>query len=297
MKKIAFVFDRVAHYHQELFHTLETRFAEQGIELHLLSGETKAGSKGRTGLDKQIVAKEQKYQFREYQVGSYVVRRHIGVIEKIELLKPDVVVLLSHVGNLSHWQLMALKEKLGFKLMAWQCGYEYNPGRLKRAVLRRFIPKFDHHFAYHSNARRYALNHGAREDQVTVIHNTINEERIVCLPKDVARAQLLAKHPQIGNRRILLFVGAVLAEKRVETILAAMNELKRKDIVLVLVGDGDHLPVIRTACAERDDVILTGAIIDGVGPYFDAARMSGRPTASAASQTDAFITKIPLFHR
>ncbi len=294
MKKIAFVFDRVAHYHQELFHTLETRFAEQGIELHLLSGETKAGSKGRTGLDKQIVAKEQKYQFREYQVGSYVVRRHIGVIEKIELLKPDVVVLLSHVGNLSHWQLMALKEKLGFKLMAWQCGYEYNPGRLKRAVLRRFIPKFDHHFAYHSNARRYALNHGAREDQVTVIHNTINEERIVCLPKDVARAQLLAKHPQIGNRRILLFVGAVLAEKRVETILAAMNELKRKDIVLVLVGDGDHLPVIRTACAERDDVILTGAIIDGVGPYFDAAEMYLLPGTGGLGINEAMAHSLPI---
>lgn len=294
MKKIIFVFDRVAHYHQELFRTMESRFTEQGIELHLLSGETAAGAKGRIGLAKQVVAREQKYRFHEFQVGSYVFRRHIGVVEKLKSLRPDVVVLLSHVGNISHWHLMGLKEKLGFKLIAWQCGYEYNPGRLKQAILRRFVPKFDHHLAYHSNARTYALTHGASEDQVTVIHNTINEERIVCLPKAEARSLLLTRHPEIGSRRILLFVGAVLAEKRIETILAALDRLKRQDVVLVLVGDGEHLPAIRAACAGRNDVILTGAIVDGVGPYFDAAEMYLLPGTGGLGINEAMAHSLPI---
>jgi len=294
MKKIVFVFDRVAHYHQELFRTLEGRLAAEGIELHLLSGSPQAGGKGRVGLQKTVIEREQKYVFREYQLGSYIVRRHSGVIEKLKQIAPHTVVVLGHVGNLSHWRLTELKSRLGFKLVAWQCGYEYNPGQLKRAILRRFIPRFDHHLAYHSNARAYALQHGAREDQVTVIHNTINEERIPCLPRDDARAILLQRHPRIGDCRILLFVGAVLAEKRIETILAALDELKREDVVLLLVGDGDHMPAIRQACAGRNDVILTGAVVDGVGPYFDAAEMYLLPGTGGLGINEAMAHGLPI---
>jgi glycosyltransferase involved in cell wall biosynthesis len=294
MKKIVFVFDRVAHYHKELFHTLESRFAKEGIELHLLSGETDACNKGRVGLPTKVVTSEYKYRFREYQLGSFIVRKHVGVIEQLKLIRPDVVVLLSHVGNISHWQLMGLKKKLGFNLIAWQCGYEYNPGRFKTAILRRFIPKFDHHLAYHSNARTYALDHGAREDQVTVMHNTINEERITCLPKAEARALLIARHPEIGNRFILLFVGAVLAEKRIEVILQTLDLLSRKDVVLLLVGDGEHLPSIRAACNDRNDVILTGSIVEGVGPYFDAAEMYLLPGTGGLGINEAMAHGLPI---
>jgi len=294
MKKVLFIFDRVAHYHRELFKTLEKSLPEQGMELHLLSGATPDSAKGRTGLLERVVQNEHKFQFRELKLGTYITRRAVGVIEHVHGLEPDLVVCLGHVGNTTHWQLTRLKKKLGFKLVAWQCGYEYNPGAVKALVLRQFVPRFDHHLAYHSNARNYALTHGARPDQVTLMHNTINEARIAAMPKADARALLVQRHPEIGTRKILLFVGAVLAEKRIEDILGALDCLQRPDVIFVLVGDGEHLPAVRTACAGRRDVLLTGSIVEGVGPYFDAAEVYLLPGTGGLGINEAMAHSLPI---
>lgn len=294
MKKVLFIFDRVAHYHQELFKGLEKALPTVGLELFLLSGETNQSSKGRVGLGESVIGKESKFTFREYKIGSFILRRHFGVMDKVREIQPDIVVVLSHIGNVSHWRLMGLKKKMGFELVAWQCGYEYNPGTLKDFLLGKFIPQFDYHLAYHSNARDYALSHGARPDQITVMHNTINEEKITTLPKGEARALVVGKHSEIGERMIILFVGAVLAEKRIEVILQALDIMGRKDAVLVLVGDGEHLPVIRQLCEKRDDVVLTGSIVEGVGPYFDAAELYVLPGTGGLGINEAMAHRLPI---
>jgi glycosyltransferase involved in cell wall biosynthesis len=294
MKKVLFIFDRVAHYHRDLFRTLESTLPEQGMELYLLSGAAPETAKGRAGLKEKVVRNECKYQFREVQIATYTSRWAVGVTKHIQKMKPDVVVCMGHVGNATHWKITRLKKQLGFKLLAWQCGYEYNPGRAKSFVLRWFVPRFDHHLAYHSNARDYALTHGARPDQVTLMHNTINEERITLLPKTEARQLLLQRHPEIGLRKILLFVGAVLAEKRIEVILGALDRLHRQDVVFVLVGDGDHLPAVRAACAGRQDVVLTGSIVEGVGPYFDAAEVYLLPGTGGLGINEAMAHSLPI---
>lgn len=293
-KRVLFVFDRVAHYHRELFQALERELVARGIELHLLSGETTGNAVGRVGLKQAVVAHESKFGFREYRLGTYIFRTQTGVLEKIRELRPDIVVNMCHVGNVTHWRTAALRKSMGFRLVAWQCGYEYHPGRLKGWLLDRFVPKYDYHLAYHSNARDYALSHGARPDQITVMHNTINEEKIATLPKAEARVQVVGKHPEIGDRKIILFVGAVLAEKRIEVILQALDAMQRKDAVLVLVGDGEHLPVIRQLCAGRDDVVITGAIVDGVGPYFDAAELYVLPGTGGLGINEAMAHWLPI---
>lgn len=294
MARILFIFDRVAHYHRDLFKALERDLDARGIELHLLSGYASGQGVGRVGVREQVVKRESKYVFREFNVGSYVCRIQLGVTAKIREIDPDVVVNMCHVGNVTHWKIAALKRRLGFILVAWQCGFEYHPGPLKNFLLRRFIPLYDYHLAYHSNARDYALHHGARAEQVAVMHNTINEEKIVLLPKDQARAAILAKHPQIGDRKIVLFVGAVLAEKRIEALLQALDIMGRDDVVLVLVGDGEHMSTIRRLSAARHDVVLTGAIIDGVGPYFDAADLYVLPGTGGLGLNEAMAHGLPI---
>lgn len=294
MKQILFVFDRVAHYHRELFKTLDQQLDARGIELHLLSGQIAGNNVGRVGVKEAVVKCESKYGFKEYRIGTYIFRTQTGVLEKIREIKPDVVVNMCHVGNATHWQVVGLKKRLGFKLVAWQCGYEYHPGRLKGWLLDRFVPNYDYHLAYHSNARDYAMSHGARADQITVMHNTINEEKIATLPRDEARALVAGRHPEIRDRKIILFVGAVLAEKRIEMILQALDNMRRKDTVLLLVGDGEHLPAIRGLCEKRDDVVITGSIVEGVGPYFDAAELYVLPGTGGLGINEAMAHRLPI---
>lgn len=292
--RVVFVFDRVAHYHRELFRALECELPLHGMEVHLLSGVPEQGGKGRVGLADKVVENEQKYEFREFHVGSFTFRRHIGVLEWLENNRPEIVVVLGHVGNISHWGLISARRRLGFKLVAWQCGYEYNKSWIKDRLLGYFVPGFDFHLAYHSNARRYALEHGCPERQVVVVHNTINEEKVELLPRDEARARLRRRHPEVGESKIVLFVGAVLAEKRVEALVEAMDRLARKDAVLIVVGDGEHLGTIRELAVSRPWMILPGAVLDGVGMYFDAAEVYVLPGTGGLGINEAMAHGLPI---
>jgi glycosyltransferase involved in cell wall biosynthesis len=282
------------HYHLDLFRHLETRLATRGIELHLISGTLPDQETGRVAVTEKVIPLERKFLLHDKKVGRFVFRLAFGYLKMVRELRPDVVVCPAHPGDLGHWRLIALKKHLNFKLVAWQCGYEYNPGKLKRRLLRHFVPGFDFHLAYHSNARRYALENGAREDQVEVTHNTINEEKFVITEKQEALAMLRQIHPEIGGRRIVLYVGAVLIEKQLERILEAMARLAGNDAVLMIVGDGPHLPMLRTATAGRKDVVFAGQVIEGVGIYFDAAEVYVLPGTGGLGINEAMAHSLPI---
>jgi glycosyltransferase involved in cell wall biosynthesis len=292
--RVLFFFELVAHYHAEMFRGLERRLEQQGIELHLASGEVPANASGRVGLRKKVLNNERKFGYSAHKIGSYTLRRAAGVGEAVKELRPAVVVCMAHVGNFSHWWLALNKRRYGYRLVAWQSGFEYHPGWAKDALLDIFVPRFDHHLAYHSNARDYALQHGSPPACITVMHNTINEARITRQARGEAHAQLVGRHPSLAGKRIVLFVGAVMQEKRVEVLIEAMARLARPELALVVVGDGPHLPQLRALCAGRADVVLAGSVIDGVGSYFDAAEVFAMPGTGGLGLNEAMAHGLPL---
>jgi glycosyltransferase involved in cell wall biosynthesis len=293
-QKVVFVFDRVMHYHLDLFRQLEARLQNHGIELHLISGSKPKRETGRVAVEVQVIPSERKFLLRDKKFGSFVFRLALGYLRLVRELRPDVVVCPAHPGDLGHWGLLWMKRSTHYRLLAWQCGYEYNPGMLKRWLLKHFVPGFDFHLAYHSNARAYALEHGAREDQVEVTHNTINEINFIITDKESAREQICKIYPEIGKRRIVLYVGAVLEEKKLGHIVEAMTKLDRDDTVLLIVGDGPYLPELRRIAAGRRDVVFAGQVLDGVGAYFDAAEVYVLPGTGGLGINEAMAHSLPI---
>lgn len=294
LKTIAFVFDRVMHYHRELFQHLDEILPKFGYKLVLLSGREKAQTLGRVALKSKIVRDQIEFDLTEMSIRSYTVRYQHGLKAQLRRLKPAVVVTMCHAGTISEWQVLRLKKEMNFQLIAWQCGYEFNPGQIKRFVLRYFVPRFDHHLAYHSNAQRYAVAHGARPDQVTVMHNTINERSIACVDRTEARSIVEERHPQLVAKRIVLYVGAILEEKRLEIVFEALDRLNRSDVAFVLVGDGPHLPRIKQCFGSREYFVTTGRLVEGVGVYFDAADVFVLPGTGGLAINEAMAHGLPV---
>lgn len=270
-RKIVFAFDRVMHYHKDTIAALEHELEARGYEFILISSLDESGMTGRVAFDGKVSKEHKHFRLFEKKIGSFTVRYQRGLLSLIKSIRPDIVVSLCHSGTLSEWQLSVLKKHLGFKFVAWQCGYEFNPSRLKNWILGKFIPRFDHHLAYHTNAKHYAIAHGARPDQVTIIHNTINVAAITYIPKDIALKIVTERWPAVIGKKIVLYVGAILEEKRLEVIFEALDILHREDVVFLMVGDGPHLEAIKNRYGHRRDFISTGQLVEGVGPYFDAA--------------------------
>ncbi|MBL8376627.1 MAG: glycosyltransferase family 4 protein [Burkholderiales bacterium] len=294
MKTVAFVLDYVMHYHRDTLVELDRRLRAAGGRLVLLTADHAAGKTGRVPLREKVLRDEHKFRLVEIVVGSYMLRHQRGVARILRELRPDVVITTSHSGTFSEWQVMRMKRKAGFKMVAWQCGYDYNPGRLKDLVLKKFIPGFDHHLAYHSNAREFAVKYGASSSQVTVMHNTINEEKIVRTERAVARRVFEERVPNAAGKTVLLYVGAVLAEKRLERVIAALDTIKPANVVFVVIGDGPHLESLREMYSDRHDIAFLGRIVEGVGQFFDAADIFVLPGTGGLAINEAMAHALPI---
>lgn len=294
MRTVVFVIDYVMHYHKEMLRALDAHVRGRGDRFVLLTAQHTKALTGRAPLMKKVVDSQLTYRLFERVLFGFSLRYQAGLMAKLRQLRPDVIITTSHSGTVSEWFTIAVKKFLGFRLVAWQCGYEYNPGIIKKTVLSAFIRHFDHHLAYHTNAKFYAMNYGATEKQVTVMHNTINEALIECLPRSEAREQICERFAQLRDRFIVLYVGAVLEEKRLETVIEAMALLGDPRIAFVIVGDGPHLERLRTVAADRRDVFFAGRIVEGVGPWFDAADVFVLPGTGGLALNEAMAHSLPL---
>ncbi|NLZ40879.1 MAG: glycosyltransferase family 4 protein [Comamonadaceae bacterium] len=291
---VAFVIDRVMHYHLDMLRAVETGLAAKGLALAVLSTRDSEGGVGRVATSEKAVRNHHHFPLTERTFGRFMLRYQHGLVAALRRIEPRVIVSTSHSGTLSEWAALRWARRSGVRTVAWQCGYEYNPGRIKRIALARFVPLFDFHLCYHTNARAYAIEHGAREDQTLVMHNTIDESRIVPMERAAARALLEQRHPQFAGRRIVLYVGAVLAEKRLEQILDALPLTGRDDLFFVLVGDGPHLASLKARYAMRQDWLAVGRVVDGVGVYFDAADVFVLPGTGGLAINEAMAHRLPV---
>lgn len=293
-KTVVFIFDYVMHYHAPILKRIENHVKGHGGRFVLLTAAPNANATGRVPAAAPVVGEQVRYRLFERTIGGFTIRHQRGVVSHLLSIRPDVVITMCHSGTISEWLVICLKLLMRFKLVAWQCGYEYNPGLFKRVVLSRFIPRFDHHLAYHTNAKSYALSHGAKPHQITVMHNTVDEGAIECIDKEEARRQVSALWPQVRGKHVILYVGAILAEKKLEVILEALNRLERDDILFMVVGDGPHLDQLRRSCNGREDVCFVGRVVDGVGKYFDAADLFVLPGTGGLAINEAMAHGLPV---
>lgn len=292
--KVMFIMDRVCHYHVPLFTNLEKRLRENDSTLILLSGEPAHEETGRAGIKDKIIDNQYIYRFQEWRIKGFTFRRWKGVSKIMKSIKPDCVIMPSHVGNVSSWLAQNIAESIGAKVVAWQCGYEYNDSFLKRLVLKTYLNRFDFHLAYHTNAKNYVEALGVPSNKVVVTHNTINESAIKTLDAEKAREIIFSKHASLKGKRIILFVGAVLKEKRIDIVVNALDIIKRDDCVFVVIGDGPYLSTLVKEFGHRSDVEFLGKIVSGVDVYFDSADVFVLTGTGGLAINEAMMHRLPI---
>ena len=154
---VVFVIDRVMHYHVDMLRAVEEGLAAYGLTFAVLSALDAAGAVGRVATTEKAAANHRHFRLSEIALGRFMLRFQHGMVTMLKEVRPRVVISTCHSGTVSEWAALAWARRSGVRMVAWQCGYEYNPGRIKRAALSAFIPRFDFHLCYHSNAKSYAL--------------------------------------------------------------------------------------------------------------------------------------------
>jgi glycosyltransferase involved in cell wall biosynthesis len=291
--KVVFYLDRVMHYHVSTLQELERRIKDKGGEFILVSGLKNEHETGRVAISHTVVRQHVVIPYNEWICGRYTLRSQPSLPSLIEKMAPDVVIVMGHVGSMTYWHLGKLSKKIGFKYVTWQCGYEYNSSWFKHQLTRSFFKLFDYHLAYNSNAKKYLMSNGVRGSRVTVIHNTIDEQQVTLIPGSVARQMVVDELGLPPDRPIILYVGAILAEKRLDLLIEAARRLRGFPSVII-VGDGPNLSDLRSASSDLDYVRFPGRVVDGVGRFFDAADVFVLPGTGGLAINEAMAHGLPV---
>jgi glycosyltransferase involved in cell wall biosynthesis len=196
----------------------------------------------------------------------------------------DVVHAEVEPWSLAAWQITRAAGSAPVVLFSWE-NLE-GPRRLaSRTVERLVLRRVRHVIAGNEGARARMRRHGVPEARVSVLPQLgVDVARFA--NGDPARART-AGAPPGGGAPVVGFIGRVVAEKSVGTLVDAVEKL---DARLLVVGDGAELSVLRRRTAGWPDgkATFAGAVRDADVPdYFacmDVLVLPSRTTPSWAEQ-------------
>jgi glycosyltransferase involved in cell wall biosynthesis len=117
---------------------------------------------------------------------------------------------------------------------------------------------------------------------------------------DAARGEIVSLRRSLGleNKRVLLYVGAITAAKRLDDLIAVHARLQKRyeNLALLIVGDGSDRQEIEQFAASQGaaDVIFTGRVVDGVSGYFLLGDIFVLPSLGGLAISEAMIHGLPI---
>ena len=182
--------------------------------------------------------------------------------------KFDAVIFSGNIRNLSYWKMLFLPKwrKDRPKLLLWTHGWYGKESTLTKLVKKIYYKRADGILLYGDYAKSLMIREGFDPDKLFVIKNSLNYDRQLTIRKSLSRRDLYNKRFSNSNP-VIIFIGRLTEEKRLDMIISALSLLKRagKNFNLVLIGDGnikDKLVNIAKNEKVEDNVLFWGECYD-----------------------------------
>lgn len=185
----------------------------------------------------------------------------------LAMLRSDAQVVICDevVHNLTVWVIRLLHRRFGKRLVL--VGFmTRNPNHgpiamIRRALLRWLRRSADALISYTESGRRALEAEGWSMERVFVSYNTVDTEALQRISQSVSQGEVEDLRTHLGiDKRVVLFIGKLIAEKRVDVVIQALKLIPDPP-VLVVVGDGPERGRLESM-AVGAPVVFTGAIYD-----------------------------------
>jgi len=197
----------------------------------------------------------------------------------MESFRPEVLLVESNPRILSNYGGFRRARKRGICVIGWGVGVMGNSKDEGPYgwIMRRYFRQFDGMIAYGTKGAEDFRRLGVDEDRVFIARNSVSSRDIDKLLDDPAEAEVLVREfrewHQISGQQVILFLGRMVPEKRVDLLFNAVKRVSMNCHIL-MVGDG---PCRETL--ERE------AKKDGIHATF-VGHLTGRDLAVAIRSSD-----------
>ncbi len=159
----------------------------------------------------------------------------------------DLIIVGSALDNLTY-PIVFLFKVFGKKVSLWGKGKDYEAEHkdLAENISERFkiflSRKASYFFAYTKGVKQFLISKGVKENKIIAIENTIDIfKQRDCFEKLIQHRNKLREKYNLSDRKVLLFVGRLIKNKRIDFILEAFDALYASDhsYKLIFAGSGE----------------------------------------------------------
>lgn len=278
----------------------------ENIDLTVLYGPDFKGTK--------VVSSKKKFNFKSQKLISFKLKGFSKnglfampvspfLFFKLIALNPNVVIT-ECASNLFNALVGYIYCRIFNKKYIWW-GLGTIKGRT-HSRLRRLLNRLINHLernadaviSYSSFGKEYFQSVGVSPDKVFVATNVIDTD----LKKQEIQALDRAKIYQDAHKDasfVVLFVGALIAPKKVDMLLNAYAKLEannKNDVKLIIVGDGPERQNLEHLAQKLHlkKIEFTGKVFDGVSQYFLAADIFILPGLGGLAVSEALVHGLPV---
>lgn len=285
----------VPRYRVPLFDSLSAELAKSGIELTVLAGRP-SGAQAERRDDSQ--SHPWLRQSPVHLAGRRAGRAHWSRSRAL-WKKDDLVVALAQATRLDTWQVL-FRRNSGRSSAIWGHIDAYVTERswLRSALMSVMVRRAGHTFAYTPSGAKRAIELGARRDRVSAFMNTVDTAELSAAIAGFGprgRAEYRAKIG-VGDSPLFAYIGALDAEKRIDFLANALEELWLQDpnARVCIVGEGADAPLLDKA-VERGQAIMLGHVAGHYkAPLLASADAILNPGRIGLLAVDAIVARLPI---
>lgn len=195
-----------------------------------------------------------------------------------KMFKYDLVIVGSALNNMTYG-LVFIFRIFGRKISIWGKGKDYEAEHHDFAEnvserMKIFFSKLSYSFfAYTNGVKEFLVSKGVRANKIIPINNTIDIlSQRECFEKLIPLRDELRKKHNLSNRKVLLFVGRLIKNKRIEFILETFDLLYASDpsYKLILAGSGEKETLEKIKQKYSDDQVECKGFVpdEEIGEYY-----------------------------
>jgi glycosyltransferase involved in cell wall biosynthesis len=294
MIKILIITPLLQHYRLSFYEKLSTCNSNYDLRVFYGLNNKEDGKAGYSGVTRFISKGFKEYKYR---ILPFDLVYNKGMYSEIKRTNPDVIIMLASTGNLTYRRIISWAKKNNKKIIIWTSGWD--PGRAKGLLLSfknrlvsSFFKKADYFLTYSTNATRYVESMGIDNAIIEPCYNGIELDDLIKGGPEIIKtsAEIIRKH-DLENYMTFLYVGGIIPEKRVDLLVDAFIELRKKynNIKLLIIGDGPLRGMLEEKMKNYNDsnIIYLGRIINGVDSFFVASDCLVLPGAGGLALNQA----------
>lgn len=233
-----------------------------------------------------------------------------GALLKIARERPDVVLCMANVSQLTELLALSLCKILGIRFVWWTHGYDHALlhnqflQSIKDGVVTFLFRQADMVITFSNAGRDYVISRGVPDSMVVVAPNTLDTDTLLHSSQLVRASysrQALANELGLDpNARVILLSGRLLVDKRISDAILAVKQVCHAipQACLVIVGDGPARDSLKQLARKQlgDKCIFWGETFDDaiLSRLFTFAEVYVLPAYAGLAIVQAFCFGLPF---